>query len=138
MKDISVFFKDKNVKNEIRKVKISDRFKDKDGNVVEFEIQPLNPVLYTKLKDNNTKITIAKDGNGYPKMDTVAITKELLSKCVIYPNLNDTELQNSYGVMGALDLATELLTTVEFNTLVEFLWKIHGESKELTIEEVKK
>lgn len=138
MKDISVFFKDKNIKNEIRKVKISDRFKDKDGNVVEFEIQPLNPVLYTKLKDNNTKITIAKDGNGYPKMDTVAITKELLSKCVIYPNLNDTELQNSYGVMGALDLATELLTTVEFNTLVEFLWKIHGESKELTIEEVKK
>lgn len=106
--------------------------------MVEFEIQPLNPVLYTKLKDNNTKITIAKDGNGYPKMDTVAITKELLSKCVIYPNLNDTELQNSYGVMGALDLATELLTTVEFNTLVEFLWKIHGESKELTIEEVKK
>lgn len=138
MKNISIFFKENNLKNEVRKIALSDRFKDEEGEIVEFEIQPLNPVEFTKLKDNKTQVKVRNDGTAYPKMDTIEITKELISKCILYPNLNDVELQNSYGVMGALNLATEILTIKEFNTLVDYLWEIHGEKADLKIEDVKK
>jgi hypothetical protein len=58
---------------------------------------------------------------------------------VAYPNLNDAELQNSYGVMGAEALLEAMLTAGEYITLSGKVAEINGfnESVEELVEEAK-
>ena len=45
---------------------------------------------------------------------------KLAAACTVLPNLNDKELQDSYGVMSAEQLLKVMLSVGEYNTL---LWK---------------
>lgn len=139
MKDLSIFFKnEKNVKMVQQEYTISDRFKDSKGNIVKFVLEPLNPVHFNSLNEKHTTLKVNKDGSMLPTVNTEIITQELLVKCVKFPNLNDAELQNSYGVMGAKELATEMLTNEEYNLLTKILWDIHTKVKEISVEDIKK
>ena len=46
---------------------------------------------------------------------------KLAAACTVYPNLNDTVLQDSYRVMGADNLLKAMLSAGEFAAFVEKL-----------------
>ncbi len=52
---------------------------------------------------------------------------KLISACVVFPNLNDVELQNSYGVMSAEDLLKAMIDNPgEFANLSAFVQELCG------------
>ena len=50
----------------------------------------------------------------------------LTVECVVFPNLNDAELQNSYGVMGADALLKKMLKPGEYADLLAKVQEING------------
>lgn len=50
----------------------------------------------------------------------------LAAKCVVFPNLNAAELQDSYGVMGADILLKTMLKPGEYQELLKKIQEING------------
>lgn len=55
-----------------------------------------------------------KKGQFTQDFDANAYLAKVSVRCTVFPNLNDAELQQSYGVMGAEQLITTMLTPAEF------------------------
>ena len=51
---------------------------------------------------------------------------KLAAACTVFPNLNDAELQASYGVMGAEQLITTMLTPAEFEDYSTKVLQVNG------------
>ncbi|EQG32401.1 phage XkdN-like family protein [Clostridioides difficile DA00129] len=45
---------------------------------------------------------------------------------IVFPDLHDAELQNSYGVMGAEELLTTMLTPGEYTDLSSEVGEVNG------------
>ena len=51
----------------------------------------------------------------------------MAAACIVYPNLNDRELQDSYGVMGADQLLGEMIDDPgEYNEFISKIQAYHG------------
>lgn len=55
-----------------------------------------------------------KKGQYTQEFDANAYLAKVSVRCTVFPNLNDAELQKSYGVMGAEQLITTMLSPAEF------------------------
>ena len=55
--------------------------------------------------------------------------KNIVTETVVYPNLRDKELQDSYGVMDPSELLNRMLNSSEFNKLLEKCLEINGLNK---------
>lgn len=81
-----------------------------------------------------------KPGLFRPKFNSNRYLEKMAARCIVYPNLNDKELQDSYGVMCAEDLVKEMLDDPgEFNGFMTKLQEFHGftESFQDKVEEAK-
>lgn len=109
-------------KRENKKVVVSNRFKDK-GKPVEWEIRSISAEEDELIRKECTKnVPIPGKRNQYRQtFDSNAYLVKLAVKSVVFPDLNDAELQNSYGVMGAEALITKMLYKDEFDSLTEQL-----------------
>lgn len=105
MSGLSVFLKENKKNTEHVKVVVSKAFADGEGNPVKWEMRPLKSKEADAIRDQCT--TLSK--GGIQKIDTARFNRMVTARCTIYPNLNDKELQDSYGVMGAEELIQELL-----------------------------
>ncbi|AZK48790.1 phage tail assembly chaperone [Paenibacillus lentus] len=59
---------------------------------------------------------------------------KLAARCTVYPNLNDAELQNSYGVMGNDALLKKMLKPGEYADYLAKIQEVNG--FEMTMEEM--
>lgn len=126
-KSLSFFMKSEAEKKKERvSIVISNRFKDEDGNPVPFELKVLSGAEIMKLQKNATRVI--QSGLEY---DTAKFAKDLVEACVVFPNLNDASLQDSYGVMGAMDLLNEMLDGREFTKLFGKCQEINGMQQSL-------
>ena len=50
----------------------------------------------------------------------------MATRCVVFPNLNDKDLQDSYGVMGAEKLLKEMLKPGEYQDLIKKIQEVNG------------
>lgn len=128
--NLNMFFKENNIKVENVKYIASDRFKDEKNQSVEWELKVLSNKEMDVLKNKYTKKEIDKKGISKINFDNNGFSKELITKCIIYPNLNDKGLQDSYEVMGAYELLQELLTVGEFTALEAKIADLHNYSVE--------
>ena len=70
--------------------------------------------------------------------DANAYLAKVAVRCTVFPNLNDAELQKSYGVMGAEQLITTMLTPAEFEDYSTKVLQANGfQSTDEMIEEAK-
>lgn len=101
---LEMFFKE-NVGEveETKEVFVSDRFK-KDGKVVKWIIKRLTAKEEAKIRE---KATVRKGGK--QEFDQDLYVREMIVEAVKFPNLHSKELQDSYNVMGAIDLLQEML-----------------------------
>lgn len=122
MSNLSCFLAGNVEKRENKKVVVSDRFKD-NGKPVEWEIRSISADEDEALRKACTrKVPIVGKKNQFTQeFDGNAYLTKLAAKAVVYPDLNNAELQNSYGVMGAEQLIKVMLYRDEFERLTDCL-----------------
>lgn len=97
----------------------SERFIDEKNNPIPWKLRILTETELSKLKAQCKKrVTNPKTQQSYIETDLAKLSDLMIENTVIYPNLNNAELQNSYGAIGAIDLAKKMLIPGEYNDLI--------------------
>lgn len=118
------------------KVVVSERFTDQDGNPIEWVLHPISTKLVEEITKRNTK-TVIKNGKKESTVNEENLNAELLEAVVLYPSLNDAELQDSYGVSSANELLGAMLYPGETQVLTNALQEVMAGSKANDIDELK-
>lgn len=134
MSDFSVFMAGNVKKNETVKYVASKRFMN-GKKPVEWELKPVNSDLDETIRKECTKrIPTGKRGQYTQETDTDKYIGKLCVACTVYPNLNDAELQDSYGVKSADDLLRKMLLPGEYTEYKTKVMEVNG--YDMTMEEL--
>lgn len=138
MSGLSAFLAQNAIKAENEKHIISDRFVDEKGNPIPWEIRALTAEEDEALRKSCTKKVRSK-GRITQETDYEEYMAKLIAASVVFPNLNDAELQKSYGVLGADKLVKKMLTSGEYIELLTKVQEINGFDKAMDdlVEEAK-
>ncbi|MEW4414426.1 hypothetical protein [Clostridium sp. AN503] len=102
---------------------------DEAGAPLLWEVRPLTTKEDNTIRDESTmdvQVT-GKPGLYRPKLNTNRYLAKMAAACIVYPNLNDRELQDSYGVMGADQLLVEMIDDPgEYNEFISKIQAYHG------------
>lgn len=109
------------IKTENKEIIVSDRFQE-DGKPVPFIVRPITQEENGALIRKHTK----KDKKGNEIFDRVAYNQEMVSSAVVFPDLENAELQKAYGVLGASKLLTTMLYVGEYATLMQEVQELSG------------
>ncbi len=136
-KSLSAFFAQNAKKVENRKTVASPRFVGEDGKPMEWEICSITAGENAKLRKSCMKSVPVqgKRGQYTQEFDTHTYQSKLAAKCVVFPDLDDLELQESYGVMGAEQLIAKMLTGGEFDNLVAAILDLNGFADDVELED---
>ena len=121
-----MFFKKNQKLKENTTFPVTKAFTDKNGAPLLWEIKPVSVKTYDTIRMDCTKeIPIPGRYGAYrEKIDSEKLQIKLICASVVYPDLNNKELQDSYGVMGAEDLVREMIgTSGELMQFSEFIQK---------------
>lgn len=127
MSNLSAFLAHNAIQDETVKYPASKRFLDK-GTPVEWELQSISSEEDEKLRKSCTKriLVEGKKGQYMQDLDTNKYLGLLAAKCIVFPNLNDADLQDSYGVMGADAVLKKMLKPGEYQDLMVKIQEING------------
>lgn len=102
---------------------VSTRFVDENKKPIAWEIKAITGSEDEALRKSCAKrVPIPGKKNQYQKETDIDLyLGKLAVSCTVYPNLNDAELQNSYGVMGAEALLKTMLLPGEY---ADYLTKV--------------
>ena len=119
----------------------SKRFVDKNGNPQEWEIKPIDSDLDEQLRKECTKkVQIpGKRGQFNQETDTDKYLAKMCVACTVYPNLNDAELQDHFGVKSGDALLKKMLKPGEYTEYKAKVMEVNGYdmSMEEMVEEAK-
>lgn len=118
------------------KVVVSERFTNEDGTPIEWVLHPISTKRVEEITKRNTKTTI-KNGKKESTVNEENLNAELLEAVVLYPSLNDAELQDSYGVSSANELLSVMLYPGETQVLTAALQEVMSGVKANDIDELK-
>lgn len=118
------------------KVVVSERFTHEDGSPIEWVLHPISTKRVEEITKRNTKTTI-KNGKKESVVNEENLNAELLEAVVLYPSLNDAELQDSYGVSSANELLSVMLYPGETQVLTNALQEVMAGTKANDIDELK-
>ena len=134
MSELELFFAD-NVADvdEIGYV-VSDRFKDAKGNPIEWKLRPVSAEKNNDLKKMSTKTVqvTGKPGQYRQEFDGNKYTELLTTATVVYPDLNNAKLQDSWSektgnkIMTAEHLLSAMLLSGEYDNLTSKVTEING------------
>lgn len=127
MSEFAVFMAGNAVNDETTKYVASKRFAIK-GKPVEWEIKAIDSDLDEALRKECTKkVPIAgKRGQYNQETDTDKYIGKMCVACTVYPNLNDVELQNSYGVKDGVSLLKKMLLPGEYTEFKAKVMEVNG------------
>lgn len=127
-RSLSAFFKQNAKKIDNRKIAVSSRFTDENGKAEEWEITCITAAENQKLrKDSFRNVPITgKRGQYTQDFDIAQYQAKLAVRCTVHPDLNNEELQENYGVMGAEALISNMLTPGEFDDLIIAITELCG------------
>lgn len=127
MSGLSAFLNQNAIKVENEKHIISERFVDDKGEPIPWEIRAIDEDLNESIR----KSCVIQERDKRTRMVTERIDHELylaklVTECVVYPNLKDAKLQESYGVLGAEKLIKKMLTAGEYAKIIEAVQEVNG------------
>lgn len=127
MSDFSVFMAGNALKGDTVKFVASKRFMVK-GKPVQWEIKAIDSDTDEAIRKECTKrIPIAgKRGQYNNETDTDKYIGKMCVACTVYPNLNDAELQDSYGVKSADALLKKMLLPGEYTEYKAKVMEVNG------------
>lgn len=135
MKDLKFFLKQNTIPVENQEVEVSKRFKDDAGNTVKFEIKSISNEMDDALRKQNTRQVKKAKGVVVPELDQQKYFVDLVLKSLVYPDLDDKELQDSWRVMDSRELINAMLLPGEYTALLQEVQKING--WDLNVEDIK-
>lgn len=110
--------------------------KDENGSVLEWELKHLTSRENDLIRDECTcEIPIAGKPNMYrSKLNASLYLRRLIAASVVYPDLYNAELQDSYGVKSPEDLIYAMVDEPgEYSELAAYVQKLSG--FDVTLEE---
>ena len=123
MSGFEAFLKQNKKQDETMKFAASMSFTDKNGRPLEWEIRPLKSKEAASIRKLTNKI----GKGGWVDVDNETFNRMAAAKATVFPDLNDKELQDSYGVMCAEDLIVEMLDKDgEFQEYVKNVMAVSG------------
>ena len=143
MSNLQAFFAHNKKKKENLKRAISKSFVDEKGQPIEWEFAPVSPERNDELKTESTKRSMITQGKRKGQYNTefnhFKYQRLLTVESIVFPNLNDKELQDSYKVMGAEELLNKMLTIGELTDASAAAQEVNNYEVELEdmVEEVK-
>ena len=116
MSQFSSFLAHNAIRSEPVRVSVSRRFTGGDGAPEEWLAGPITGIEDEVLRREATRRIPAPGGRGGFVLETDynQYIGLLAARCTLYPDLNDAELQNSYGVLSPDSLLKTMLTAGEF------------------------
>ena len=110
---------------------------DEDGKPLEWEVRCISSREDETLRrDCQYRVQVpGKRGSFRQEFDNVLYLAKLAAACTVYPNLNDAELQDSYGTKCAEELISAMLTPGEYTNYTEKLFDICGFGDKLDLVE---
>ena len=115
---LSAFLKENKIKREAYEYVASKDFVDSDGNPIPWKIRPLTNEELDNLRDRFTKRVKNKMTQKTEEVfDKEGFTMEMATTAIEFPPLDDAQLQESYGVVGADSLLNAMLTPGELQDL---------------------
>lgn len=129
------FFKSKAKQVDDVRVVVSERFTDKEGKPLEWVLHPISTKLVEEITKNNT-VTKIVNGKRVKETNEENLNADLLEKVVLFPQLNDAKLQDSYGVTNVNDLLGAMLYPGETQVLIQALEDVMS-GKNNTVSELK-
>ena len=127
MSDFTMFMAGNANKNETVKYVASKRFNAK-GKPVEWELKAIDSDLDEMIRKECTKrVPIpGKRGQFNQETDTDKYIGKMCVACTVFPNLNDAELQDSYGVKSADALLKKMLLPGEYTEYKAKVMEVNG------------
>lgn len=128
MSNFSMFLAENAKPVETVKLVVSNRFVDEEGKPIEWEIRPVSSEKDEAIRrDCTKKVPVAgKRGQFTQEIDTDKYIAKLCVACVTFPNLNEAELQDSYGVNDGEHLMKAMLLSGEYTDLKTKVMEING------------
>ncbi|MEI7027904.1 phage tail assembly chaperone [Paenibacillus sp. y28] len=139
MSDLSVFFAQNAASEVIEEFAVSDRFKNKNGEPVLWQVRSMTEGENEECRKSATKRIKGKNGSYTTETNPDEYLAKLVVSSVVFPNLKDAELQKSYGIMGAEALLRKMLRPGEYAALVQKVQALNGFDRNMDelVEEVK-
>ncbi|GKX29193.1 phage portal protein [Vallitalea longa] len=118
---------------------ISTRFKDEEGNPIPFEFQAISREREKEIRKSCTKKERDRKRGMKTIIDEDSFIDKFVAACTVFPNLKDSDLQKSYGVMGEVDLLKAMLLPGEFTEALLVAQEVNGYDKDMNdlVEEAK-
>lgn len=125
-KNLSAFLAMNAKKVDAVKYAASDRFVDENDKPMEWEIGVITAAENARIRKGcMSQVSVGK-GQYTQSFAADKYMARLTARCVLFPDLNDKELQDSYGVMSAEELVTTMLTSGEFEDLSYKVMEVNG------------
>lgn len=123
--DITKFLKKNDKAEETFEYVPTMKFTDDKGNGIAWVFKKLNIDEYEKIREECTSINFADKGK--TTFNNTLFNKKFMCSSIVEPNLNNAELQDSYGVKKAEDLVTKLFDNAgEYYQLLGHLLEVNG------------
>lgn len=129
MSDLSRFLKKNKKLKENVQYAVTKSLTDEKGQPLLWEIRPLTSKETNRLTD---ECTFQEQVPGKPnvfrnKINSTKLLQKMMAASVVFPNLNDKDLQDSYGVMTPEELITEMVDDPgEYNNFGKYLNELNG------------
>lgn len=129
MSKFSQFMRQNKIQKENTTYAATKSLLDAEGNPLLWTIKPLTTKANEEIRESCMEdIPIKGKSNIYrPKLNTAKYLNKMLCACIVYPNLYDKELQDSYEVMTPEDLLVSMIDDPgEYQEFVMFIQKFNG------------
>ncbi len=129
MSNFSRFMKENKIKKANTTYVATKSLVDENGNALPWVIKPITTKENDVIRDEcMIDVPINGKNNVYrQKLNTSKYIGRMICACVVSPNLNDKELQDSYGVMKPDDLLKEMVDNPgEYQDFATFIQEFNG------------
>ncbi len=130
MSEYTLFMKANKKVSENKKYAPTASLCDKDGKPLEWEFKHLTSTQVNNLRDQCTvrvPVKGGRKGTYTNTLDASTFINKLITESTVFPDLYNTELQNSYGVKNPEDLLLAMVDNPgEYSDLADFVSDLHG------------
>lgn len=140
MNELKAFFRESTNVQATDEIIVSNRFKNENGEVIKFKIKSITQEENDELTRQCEKKHRDRTGQYAIESDRKLYIAKLIVNSTVYPDFNNAELQNNYGVPGQPErLVRKMLTPGEYTNLLMAINAINGFDEDIneTVEEAK-
>lgn len=106
----------------------SPRFKGEDGKPLEWEICCISADEYARIRSSCIRQVpvVGKKNQMTAQLDTYAFQARVAARCTVFPDLNNAELQDSWGAAKPEELLGKMLIGGEFDDYAGKVFEVNG------------